>query len=50
MAKEIEEMKINGNIDGLLAILQKKRDWMLSLDAAEALAQMGDQRGLDYIT
>ena len=48
---EIIEMKSKGDVEGLFALLQSNRqkDWMLRLDAAEALAQLGDKRGLDYL-
>jgi len=48
MAK-IMEMKREGNINGLIAVLKSDKDWMLCLDAAEALAQLGDKRGIDYL-
>ena len=54
MLNEITTMKNQGNVEGLFALLQSDRDqsdkgWMLRLDAAEALAQLGDKRGLDYL-
>src|SRR5690349_14798406 len=54
MFNEIEEMKSKGDVEGLLAVLRSNNDdgekgWMRRLDAAEALAQLGDQRGLDYL-
>ena len=51
MLNEIDEMKHRGDTEGLFALLQGNRneDWMSRLDAAEALAQLGDGRGLDYL-
>ena len=54
MFSDIEELKRNGDIEGLFAFLQSNQDksekgWMARLDAAEALAQLGDPRGLDYL-
>ncbi len=54
MFNEIEEMKSKGEVEGLVAVLHSNNDdgekgWMRRLDAAEALAQLGDKRGLDYL-
>ena len=54
MFNEITEMKNKRNIEELFALLQSDKvendkDWMLRLDAAEALAQLGDKRGLEYL-
>ena len=54
MLNEIPEMKSKRNIDGLLSLIrndksQSEKDWMLRLDAAEALAQLGDNRGTQFI-
>lgn len=54
MVSDIEYLKSNGDVEGLLALLQDNRDnsekgWMARLDAAEALAQLGDRRGLEYL-
>ena len=54
MFNEITELKNKRNIEELFALLQSDKvendkDWMLRLDAAEALAQLGDKRGLDYL-
>jgi hypothetical protein len=54
MSSNIEEMKNQGNIEWLFAVLQDYKDesekgWMARLDAAEALVQLGDPRGLDYL-
>ena len=54
MFSNIEDMKNRGNVEWLFAFLQDYKDdsekgWMARLDAAEALAQLGDPRGLDYL-
>jgi hypothetical protein len=54
MFSNIEEMKNQGNTAWLFAVLQDYKDdsekgWMARLDAAEALVQLGDPRGLDYL-
>ena len=54
MFSNIEEMKNRGNTEWLFAFLQdypddSEKGWMARLDAAEALAQLGDPRGLDYL-
>jgi hypothetical protein len=54
MFNEIIEMKNKRNVEELFTLLQSdkgesEKDWMLRLDAAEALAQLGDKRGLDYL-
>lgn len=45
----VSKLKQKGDVEALAAILEDKHDWMLSLDAAEALVQLEDQRGLDYL-
>lgn len=49
---EIKTMKDKGDVESLIKILQKEKlaDWMYRLDAAEALAQIGVQQGMDYLT
>jgi hypothetical protein len=54
MFSGIEDLKNNRDLDGLFAFLQSHQDesekgWMARLDAAEALAQFGDRRGLEYL-
>jgi HEAT repeat protein len=54
MFSNIEEMKNKGNVEWLSAFLYDYKDdsekgWMARLDAAEALAQLGDPRGFDYL-
>jgi HEAT repeat protein len=51
MLNEINEKKSKRDVEGLFALLHSNRnkDSLLRLDAAEALAQLGDKRGLDYL-
>jgi hypothetical protein len=46
---KISELKQKNDLSGLLEMLEKENDWLLSLDAAEALAQLGDKHGLDRL-
>jgi len=51
MSKEekIIEMRQMGDLNGLVKIINNDDEWMFRMDAAEALAQLGDKRGLNYI-
>src|SRR5262245_141483 len=51
MSKEekIIEMKQIGDLNGLVKIIKNDAEWIFRMDAAEALAQLGDKRGLNYI-
>jgi hypothetical protein len=51
-SNEIIILKDKGDIESLIKILQKKywADWMFRLDAAEALAQLGIEQGVEYLT
>lgn len=46
---EIAGLKDKSDRDGLLTIMEDAGDPMLSLDAAEALAELDDERGLDHL-
>jgi len=52
---EIRELAENGDVDGLVEILEREADPFdpldpfLWLEAASALARLGDKRGLDYL-
>lgn len=48
---EINVLKEKGDFKSLIRILQKESgvDWMFRLDAAEALAQIGNEQGVDYL-
>jgi len=46
---EIAELKDKSDRDGLLSIMEDPATAMRGLDAAEALAELADERGLDYL-
>lgn len=46
---KVTKLKQRGDRQGLFVVLDNKNDWMLSLDAAEALVQLDDDRGLNYL-
>ncbi|MBC7878668.1 MAG: hypothetical protein H7Y59_15970 [Anaerolineales bacterium] len=47
--RNVTKLKQKGDIQGLVVVLKNKNNWMLSLDAAEALIQLEDERGLNYL-
>jgi hypothetical protein len=47
--KKLEELLEKGDVSGLVNMLENETDWMLCLIMAEALAELGDERGLDYL-
>jgi hypothetical protein len=51
MSKEekIIEMKQKGDLNGLVKIIKNDTEWIFRMAAAEALAQLGDKRGLNYL-
>ena len=51
MTKEtrIAEMKQKGDLNGLVKIIRNDDEWISRMDAAKALAQLGDKRGLNYL-
>ena len=51
MSKEekIIEMKQKGDLNGLVKIIKNDTEWMFRMDAAKALSQLGDKRGLNYL-
>jgi HEAT repeat protein len=51
MTKEgkIAGMKQKGDRNGLVEIIKNDDEWRSRMDAAEALAQLGDKRGLNYL-
>ena len=54
MPLEIKLLKDNADADGLYALLlntdeSNEKGWMTRLDTAEALTQLGDGRGQDYL-
>jgi len=50
MAKDkVNSLYENTDIDGLVEVLVHDRDWLSRMDAAEALALLNDERGIDYL-
>ncbi len=47
--QRIEDLSETKNMDGLADIIRNEPDPILRLDAAEALAKLGDERGMDYL-
>ncbi len=47
--QQIRKLAQEGDTDGLLALLGQETDAVQCLQAAKALAQLGDERGLDYL-
>jgi len=45
----INMLREKGDIESLLTIMRKKNDWLLCLEAAEALAQLGNEQGIHYL-
>lgn len=46
---QVMELAENNDINGLMSLLENNTDLMESLEAAMALAQLGDERGLNYL-
>lgn len=46
---QVVELSENNDIDGLVNILKNNSDPMLCLEAAMALTQLGDERGLNHL-
>jgi len=46
---EIIELAEGGDIDSLVEIVYNEPDTMIRLEAAMALAQLGDEHGVDYL-
>jgi hypothetical protein len=47
--RKIAGMKQRGDLNGLVKIIKNDAEWIPRIDAAEALAQLGDKRGLNYL-
>lgn len=47
--ERVQELSKNSDINGLVSILETEFDPVLCIQAAEALARLGDERGLDYL-
>jgi hypothetical protein len=46
---EIKQLWVDGDTQSLAEIVEHDADWMMRLDAAEALADLGDERGDEYL-
>jgi hypothetical protein len=49
MGKDTQELVRMGDVDTLFEPLEDSDDWMVQLDAAEGLAQLGEREGLDFL-
>jgi hypothetical protein len=45
----IQALKEKRDLDGLVGVIENENNPMICLDAAESLATLGDQRGIDYL-
>lgn len=46
----IKQLWLEGDLDGLARTLKHAPDWLVRMDAAEALAAWNDSRGYDFLT
>jgi hypothetical protein len=46
---QISIFKEQKDVDGLVKILENETDWLICLKAAEALAELGNESGMDYL-
>jgi hypothetical protein len=46
---KVESLKDDHDISGLLEIMENHGDWLVRLDAAEALVGLGEDKGLSYL-
>ena len=49
MGKEIAELVRMNDLDTLFELMEDSDDWMMQLDAAEGLSQLGERAGLDFL-
>jgi hypothetical protein len=49
MGKEIAELVRMNDLETLFELMEDSDDWMLQLDAAEGLSQLGERAGLDFL-
>ena len=49
MKSAVDDLVSMHDIESLVEILNENEDWMLQMDAAEGLVQLGDRRGLEYL-
>lgn len=49
MESAIQHLIKTRDTDSLYAVMTENDDWMLCLDAAEGLIQLGDERGIEFL-
>lgn len=49
MGKDTQELVRMGDMDTLFELMEDSDDWMMQLDAAEGLVQLGERSGLDFL-
>ena len=49
MKSAINDLVSMHDAESLVEIMEENDDWMLQMDAAEGLIQLGDRRGLEYL-
>jgi hypothetical protein len=49
MGKDTQELVRMGDVNTLFELLEESDDWMIQLDAADGLAQLGERAGLDFL-
>ncbi|MGB8213304.1 MAG: hypothetical protein WCE68_07070 [Anaerolineales bacterium] len=49
MKSAVNDLVSMHDVESLIEILDENDDWMLQMDAAEGLLQLGDRRGLEYL-
>lgn len=49
MKSAVDDLVTMRDVESLAEIMNENDDWMLQLDAAEGLVQLGDRRGLEYL-
>ena len=50
MGQGINDLVAMRDLETLYELMTESDDWMTSLDAAEGLVKLGDQRGLEYLS
>ena len=49
MKSAVNDLVTMHDIESLAEIMNENDDWMVQMDAAEGLVQLGDRRGLEYL-
>ena len=49
MKSAVNDLVSMRDVESLVEIMNENDDWMVQMDAAEGLLQLGDRRGLDYL-